>query len=291
MKAKISRPLKELDPEEVMEFERDRDAFSFYKSLIKCRDLTELLEYAAEATGFPMLVLDSKGYLLAKSRCENIEDPSFSHILREGFAALNHVQASRQEGTAMQAASADIPVMIGPGQFRSRNRLFCKITIQNHFEGYLLVLEEKVPFNVFDMKCVASICNAVASFMEHSPYFEKGADMASVFYRQCFQRFLTEETADEQWISRWMQHTGLDEDCTYQLFVLASGGAAVFSCRRLSAAAGRGTEPNDAAVLAACGDELCIPGDPRGTGGVLPGSKSADSGKTPRIFPGCLFLY
>lgn len=201
MKTKNSRLIKELVPEEVMEFHLDRDAFSFYKSLVKRKDLTELLEYASEATGFPMLVLDSSGHLLAQSHCENIEnieDPSFLHILRKGFAALNHVQASRLEGAAAQAENADIPVMIGPGQFRSRNRLFCKITIQNRFAGYLLVLERQIPFNIFDMKCVASICNAIRSFIEHSPYFVKGSDMASVFYRQCFQKYLTDDASDEQ---------------------------------------------------------------------------------------------
>lgn len=194
----------------------NRETLNFFNALTRCTSLNALVEYASASMGCPILMADHTGHLLAHAQSENIEDPSFSSIISSGTFTMLQVQAAEREGVVRRVNETEVPIKIGPGEYRTRNRILGNIIIRGTYSGILLALEGKTPLTAYDTKCVTMICYAIANLVERS----EDANLAGIFYQQCFETFLEDDTEDSGWFQFWLRRQGWESFPRFQVFAM-----------------------------------------------------------------------
>lgn len=147
----------------------EKVCFGFYKRLINCNNIDDLVAMASKEMDCPILITDDKSQLIAYAGSGFMDDPAFSQIILTGCSSLLHQQASAQEGVAkIVSENAEIPTLIGTGRFRTRKRIISHVMINDVKMGIVLALQNDKTFTAFDLKLIASICDAVSTLIVQS---------------------------------------------------------------------------------------------------------------------------
>lgn len=174
----------------------------FYTELIDCGSLTRMIELASRTLSCPILLAGNDG-LIAYSGRDFSDDPSFSQLIYTGQTSPDHIQASHQEGIPqMLLEEIEMPLLIGPGVYRTRNRIFSYVRSGDRTLGYILALEGPHAFTASDIKQMSAVCNAAAYLVQQDG---KGRNLSEALHQSYLRSLLegAEKNTRVEWLNKW----------------------------------------------------------------------------------------
>lgn len=195
-------------------------SLDFYTALQACSTIDEILTAAADMMRCPILLAGNEGRLIAHRRSDEIEDPSYTAIIKTGHTPDIYMQAAQADGVADRVKDTYLPISIGAGQYRRRNRLLSNIRIDGRAAGFVIVLEGDHPLTPQDSKCVTSLCNAITDNIKKAAPDAAHPDIESVYYSQAFRRLLYNTAPvtpeDTKWLRLWKVHHAWEDRCCFR---------------------------------------------------------------------------
>lgn len=206
----------------------NRMCIAFYDKLARTGNLENILGEIAKELSCAVLIMDSKldGKLITYAGCVPFDDQSFSQLIKTGHSTESHAVAARQEGVVREIADSTIPILVGPGKYKTRRRILGNITVHNQLAGYMIAIENEKPFTSFDIKRISTACEAMTHIAEEDIGCVRDMNLTSVFIRSHLKALMEGMKHDTALVSNWMLHSN-GKSSFFWVFVLdADSGSA-----------------------------------------------------------------